>query len=139
MRGSVLPVTPRVAGGPAAEPIGDYAILGDGRSAALVSRSGSIDWLCWPRFDSPSLLGALLDPGAGFWRLAPERVTGTERRYVPGTNVLETRFRCEGGELVLSEFMPVASEEDPGAPLKPENEILRIARCDGGEVDLDMI
>src|SRR3954469_1373205 len=72
--------------------IGDYAIIGDCHSAALVSRAGSIDWLCWPRFDSPSIFGALLDPRAGHWRIAPAGARRTGRRYVGDTNVLETRF-----------------------------------------------
>jgi len=76
--------------------IQDYAAIGDGRSAALVSREGSLDWLCWPRFDSPSLFGGLLDGQAGgAWGIAP---TGpgcrAERWYVDGTNVLQTRFHA---------------------------------------------
>src|SRR5437762_13684645 len=88
--------------------IDDYAIIGDGRSAALVSREGSLDWLCWPRFDSPSLFGGLLDGQAGgAWGIAP---TGpgcrAERWYVDGTNVLQTRFRTPTGTVVLTDFMP---------------------------------
>src|SRR5687768_8328233 len=91
--------------------IQDYGVLGDGRSVALVSRDGSIDWLCWPRFDSPSLFGAILDQEiGGSWRFAPTEPARIERRYIDGTNVLETRYYTATGHIVLTDFMPVASE-----------------------------
>src|SRR2546423_2930968 len=91
--------------------IQDYAVIGDGRSAALVSRGGSLDWLCWPRFDSPSLFGGLLDRRAGgTWSIAPTAPARAERRYLDGTNVLQTRFDTAAGAVVLTDFMPVASE-----------------------------
>ena len=92
--------------------IHDYAIIGDCRSAALISREGSIDWLCWPRFDSPSIFGALLDAEAGHWRIAPTAPFKTERRYMDETNILETRFQTETDSILLIDLMPVASEED---------------------------
>ena len=67
-------------------------IIGDGRAAALVTRAGVIDWLCWPRFDSPSIFASLLDDAAGHWTVAPTSPFRTERRYVADTNVLETSF-----------------------------------------------
>jgi GH15 family glucan-1,4-alpha-glucosidase len=123
----------------ATQRIQDYAIIGDCRSAALVSREGSIDWLCWPRFDSPSVLGALLDPQAGHWRIAPTAPFKTERRYVDETNVLETRFRTETGSLLLIDLMPVASEEEKRRLLVPEHEILRLVECEKGEVEVEIL
>jgi len=120
-------------------PIKDYAIIGDCRSAALVSRAGSIDWLCWPRFDSPSLFGALLDDRAGHWSIAPATPASSRRRYLDRTNVLETTFDGDAGTLVVTDLMPVASEQEKRHILVPDHEILRVARCTRGEVDVTMV
>jgi len=117
--------------------IQDYAAIGDCRSAALVGRDGSIDWLCWPRFDSPSLFAALLDPSAGHWRIAPAAPFRSTRRYIENTNVLETRFETDTGTLVLTDLMPVASEEEKRRLMLPEREILRLVECERGEVELE--
>src|SRR5687767_2953053 len=93
-------------------PIKDYAVIGDCRAAALVSRAGSIDWLCWPRFDSPSIFAAILDERAGRWTIAPRGLVRSERRYIDGTNVLETRLETATGAIRLTDLMPVASEEE---------------------------
>jgi len=88
--------------------IEDYALLGDLHSAALVSRTGSIDWMCLPRFDSPACFAALLDTErAGHWSLAPAGGQScTSRRYLPDTLVLETTWQPDGGEVRLLDFMP---------------------------------
>ena len=117
--------------------IGDYAAIGDGGSAALVGRDGSIDWLCWPRFDSPSLFGAILDQSAGRWRIAPVGPCQTTRHYITETNVLQTRFETDSGSLVLTDLMPVASEEEKVTLMLPEREILRILECERGEVEIE--
>jgi GH15 family glucan-1,4-alpha-glucosidase len=119
--------------------IQDYAIIGDCRSAALVSRDGSIDWLCWPRFDSPSIFGALLDENAGRWRIGPAIPYESERRYVAETNVLETIFRTSAGSISLIDLMPVTSEHDKGRFLVPEHEILRRVECTEGELELEIL
>src|SRR5437660_4109686 len=81
-------------------PISDYALIGDCHSSALVSRTGSIDWCCMPRFDSGSCFGRLLDwSRGGYCEIAPADGDGeTARSYIDGTLVLETRFRVSGGE-----------------------------------------
>src|SRR5205085_12684176 len=105
--------------------IGDYALIGDCHSAALVSRAGSIDWLCWPRFDSDAVFGALLDPGAGRFAIAPVGHAQTSRAYAEDTNVLVTRFRTPDGAARLYDFMPVASEANKARRLVPDHEIMR--------------
>ena len=78
--------------------IEDYALIGDCETAALVGLDGSIDWLCLPRFDSDSCFARLL--GAednGFWRVAPVKPSSVDRRYLPGTLILETTFTTDGG------------------------------------------
>jgi GH15 family glucan-1,4-alpha-glucosidase len=124
---------------PAAPRIQDYAVIGDCRSAALVSNRGSIDWLCWPRFDSPPIFGALLDPECGRWELAPEEPYRATRRYIGDTNVLETRFETPGGVLVLDDFMPALSEDEKHHCFVPDHEIVRVARCESGEIALRMV
>ncbi|HEY4919941.1 MAG TPA: glycoside hydrolase family 15 protein [Xanthobacteraceae bacterium] len=89
--------------------IEDYAIIGDCESAALVGRDGSIDRLCWPRFDSEACLAALLGtPDNGRWLIAPrDGKARVSRRYRPNTLILETRFETDEGAATLVDFMPV--------------------------------
>jgi len=92
-------------------PIGDYALLSDCQGAALVSREGSIDWACLPRFDSPALFSRLLDPGAGHWRIAPEEPTQVERSYLADTMVLRTEFRTASGAVAVTDAMAFGPNE----------------------------
>jgi GH15 family glucan-1,4-alpha-glucosidase len=132
-------------GGPHAENgtpprIEDYALIGDCRTAALVSRTGSIDWLCLPRFDSPACFAALLDrPRAGRWKIAPaEPGVRVTRRYRPGTLVLETTFHTEHGRATLIDFMPAPMGPTglPSASAGPA--LIRIVRCDAGTVPMHL-
>src|ERR1700732_3513867 len=90
--------------------IEDYALIGDCKSAALVGRDGSVDWLCWPRFDSSACFAALLGtPENGRWLVAPkEAPLAVRRRYCPGTLVLETEFETATGRAAVVDFMPPA-------------------------------
>ena len=91
--------------------IEDYALIGDCRSAALVGRDGSIDWLCWPRFDSPACFAALLGTtDNGRWLIATsDTPVIINRRYRPGTLILETEFKTDTGSATVIDFMPPAS------------------------------
>ncbi|MFY9762647.1 MAG: glycoside hydrolase family 15 protein [Xanthobacteraceae bacterium] len=90
------------------QPIEDYALIGDCKTAALIGRDGSIDWLCWPRFDSAACFAALLGTAEhGRWLIAPmEPPLAVARRYRPGTLILETEFQTETGSAVVTDFMP---------------------------------
>jgi GH15 family glucan-1,4-alpha-glucosidase len=92
--------------------IEDYALIGDSETAALVGRNGSIDWLCWPRFDSPACFAALLgSPDHGRWQIAPlDKKLQVRRRYRPNTLILETRFETVEGVVTLIDFMPRRGE-----------------------------
>jgi GH15 family glucan-1,4-alpha-glucosidase len=99
--------------GPAGEargsqPIADYGLLADCNSAALVARDGSIDWLCFPRYDSGSIFGRLLDPSAGHWSIRPAAPFTSTRRYLPGTLVVETTFTTETGTVTLTDALAFA-------------------------------
>ena len=119
-------------------PIGDYALIGDTHSTALIARDGSIDWLCWPRHDSPAIFLALLDDEkGGSCRLELEGVARTTRRYLPGTNVLETTFVTATGTARLVDLMPVnppSPEPDEGPDGEGESRLIRILTCDAGSV-----
>lgn len=119
--------------------IGDYAIIGDCRSAALIARDGSLDWLCLPRFDSPSLFAALLDRDrGGSFVVRPAGHFATARRYVEGTNVLETTFTTEHGRVRLLDLMPVSTEADRRTQLAPDHEVIRAVEVLEGEVDIEI-
>ena len=95
-------------------PIEDYALIGDCKTAALVGRDGSIDWLCWPRFNSAACFDGLLGTAEnGRWLIAPEHpILHVSRRYRPGTLVLETEFQTETGRAAVIDFMPPADGAD---------------------------
>jgi len=117
-------------------PIGDYGIIGDCRSAALISKHGSIDWLCWPRFDSPSVFAALLDrERGGSWSISLANGDFLSRAYLPNTNILETRFEAPSGTMTLTDLMPVRENTS----LVPDHEIIRQVACTSGEAEIQVV
>ncbi|QIO31985.1 glycoside hydrolase family 15 protein [Bradyrhizobium sp. 1(2017)] len=111
--------------------IEDYALIGDCETAALVGRNGSIDWLCWPAFDSDACFAAILGTRKnGRWLVAPaEDVIGTSRRYLGNTLILETRFETRSGTVALIDFMP---------PRGKASDIVRLVRGVSGTVKMRM-
>ena len=111
--------------------IEDYALIGDCETAALVSREGSIDWLCWPTFSSAACFAALLGTAEnGFWRIRPvEDVVEVRRRYRPGTMIVETTFVTKGGEVCLTDFMP---------PRGKHSDVVRMVHGVSGKVKMHM-
>ncbi len=126
--------------------IADYAFLSDCEVSALVAPEGSVEWLCLPRPDSPSIFGALLDRSAGFFRFGPSGIDiPNQRRYVPGTNVLETTWHTPTGWLIVWDLLvvgPAPTDERrdryrrvPGDTMA-QGTLLRIATCCSGRVEV---
>src|SRR4051794_16494461 len=118
-------------------PIGEYAMLSDCSSAALVGSDGSIDWLCLPRFDSPALFSRLLDPDAGHFSIAPTSEYTVTRAYVPGSLVLETTFTTTDGVVRLTDALAFP-EGQLGHDLGKDvpHELLRSVEGVAGTVEL---
>ena len=135
-----ITITPR----PAAStkdfrPIADYGLLADCNSAALVDRYGSVDWLCLPRYDSDAIFSRILDPDAGHWSIRPSGSYSTERRYLPGTLVIETTFTTETGTVHLLDAMAFApGQRGHELGFDAPHELLRGVEGVAGTVDLEL-
>ncbi|HEX3879316.1 MAG TPA: glycoside hydrolase family 15 protein [Bryobacteraceae bacterium] len=120
------------------QPIENYGIIGDMRTAALVGMNGSIDWCCLPHFDSPSIFGRLLDENkGGFFQLAPSHDGEVKQMYLPNTNVLVTRFLGDQGMGEVIDFMSVGREAG-GQTSQSARQIVRIAKAIRGAVTFHM-
>jgi GH15 family glucan-1,4-alpha-glucosidase len=120
-----------------ATPIADLAFLSDRHSCALVDRAGSVEWLCFPRFDGPSVFGRLLDDDAGHWQVRPEAEWMSTRRYVGRSLALETSFTTAGGVLVLTDAMGLGPDNG-GHRLGRDVPHLLVRRlaCPSGQIDV---
>jgi alpha,alpha-trehalase len=136
-------------GGSPFPPIAEYGFLSDCQTCALVAPGGSVEWLCLPRFDSPSVFGAVLDRDAGMFRLGPDGINvPVARRYLPGTMVLETSWGTRGGWIVVRDLLligPWHHESERAyrrrrapADYDAEHVLLRLVRCVNGEVQLNL-
>jgi GH15 family glucan-1,4-alpha-glucosidase len=130
-------------------PIAEYAFLSDCHTGALVAPDGSVEWLCLPRFDGPSVFGSLLDRSAGSFRLAPYGVdVPAGRRYVPGTNVLETTWMTPTGWVVVRDALTIGdwhATVQTGMHTRPPTDhdadhlLVRTVECVQGEVPIELI
>jgi len=120
------------------KPISAYGIIGDMRTCALVGLDGSIDWCCFPRFDSSSLFAAILDhKRGGRFRIAPTAPYTSSQRYLPATNILVTSFHTDAGGVVeVTDFMPSLER---GRELSAYHEIHRRIRCTRGQVEVEIL
>jgi alpha,alpha-trehalase len=144
--GAFTPIGPGTTAFP---PIASYGFLADREVIALVAPNGAVEWMCLPRPDCPSVFSAILDRAAGSFRMAPpDRQVPAARRYVPGTNVLETTWQTESGWLVIQDALLVGDWPDgdrrderyvrPPSNHRAQHVLLRIAECVNGQVDLDL-
>ena len=130
-------------------PIAEYAFISDCHTGALIAPDGAIDWLCFPRFDSPSVFGSLLDREAGFFRLAPFGINHpTGVGYVPGTNVLETTWKTPNGWIVVRDALTMGPRERedtvtphtrPPADDDADHILVRTLECLEGEVEVELV
>ena len=130
-------------------PIADYAFLSDCHTGALVAPDGSVDWLCVPRFDAPSIFGSLLDRGAGMFRVGPFGINvPSSRHYEPGTNVLVTTWKTPSGWVVVRDALImgptrgvdiVTPHTRPPADNDAEHCLVRTAECVDGQVEMELV
>src|SRR5712675_3803439 len=116
------------------EPIENYGVIGNMQSIGLVGMNGSIDFLCYPDFDSPTIFAALLDDQkGGRFEIRPQLSNARVRQmYLPDTNILVTRFLAEEGVAELTDYMPIAADA------KQPNEIIRTVSVIRGKIDFQM-
>ena len=129
--------------------IASYGFISDCHTGALIAPEGSVEWLCLPRFDSPSIFGSILDRSGGFWRIGPPGLGApASRRYEPGTNVLETTWMTGSGWVVVRDLLTLGdwrpdNDFEPHRRPPPDDEaehvLVRLIECVQGEVDIEMI
>src|SRR6516164_9652283 len=121
------------------KPIAAYGLLADCNSAALVDRDGSIGWLCLPRYDSAAVFAQILDPDGGHWQINPSSAYRTDRRYLPGTLVVETTFSTETGVVKLTDAMAFAAgQRGHEVGFAAPHLVLRSVEGVAGEVELQL-
>jgi GH15 family glucan-1,4-alpha-glucosidase len=130
-------------------PIADYGFLSDCHTGALVASDGSIEWMCLPHFDSPSVFGSLLDRGAGSWRVGPYGLyVPAGRRYIPGTNLIETTWMAPQGWLRVIDALTIGEWHDnkhgsshtrPPTDFDADHLLVRVVECIQGQVQVEVV
>ena len=121
-------------------PIADHALLSDRHSAALVTVDGSVDWLCFPRFDSPAVFARLLDDDAGHFSIRPAGPAASRRRYLDDTMVLETTLTTAAGTIVVTDALAVGPANHGHAlGVDAPHCLIRRVTCTHGEVEVDIV
>jgi alpha,alpha-trehalase len=134
-----VPPSISMRNGTTSTPIADYGMLADCNSAALVSRDGSIDWLCLPRYDSAAIFARILDPAAGHWSIRPAAEYTVERRYLPGSLVVESTFTTERGTVRLRDAMAFArGQAGHDLGFDAPHEVLRSVEGVSGDVEMEL-
>jgi GH15 family glucan-1,4-alpha-glucosidase len=120
--------------------IGSYGFISDCETGALLAADGSIEWLCLPRFDSPSIFGALLDRSAGALRFSPDERVPVARRYEPGTNVIETTWATETGWVIIRDALLISAETSHSGRnrLEAQHMLVRWAHCPEGNAEIEL-
>ena len=130
-------------------PIAEYAFLSDCHTGSLIAPDGAVDWLCVPRFDSPSVFGSLLDRASGVFRFGPFGINvPTARNYEPGTNVLVTTWKTPSGWVIVRDALimgpstghdTVTPHTRPPADHDAEHMLVRVAECVGRRVEMEVV
>jgi len=130
-------------------PIADYAFVSDCHTGALIAPDGTVDWLCVPRFDSASVFGSLLDREAGQFRFGPfDSSYPAARRYLSGTNVVETTWRTRGGWAIVTDALtmgPAGEPDEASEHTRPptdsdaEHLLVRTVECTKGSVEMELV
>ncbi len=130
-------------------PIADYGFLSDCHTGALVASDGAIEWMCLPHFDSPSVFGAMLDRGAGSWRVGPYGIyVPAGRRYIPGTNMIETTWMTPQGWLRVVDALTIGPWHDnkhgsshtrPPTDYDADHLVVRMVECIQGQVQVEIV
>ena len=119
------------------KPLEDYGIISNLETCALIGRDGSIDWCCFPHLESPSIFASILDAErGGYFAVRPTHAFESEQQYIDRTNVLQTQFQTDSGQVTVTDFMPVPMDNQPDH--LPYRALYRKVTCPSGTTELEL-